>query len=567
MDNQWRNNEVGIIKGIKFFLLYLFFIGSYYIYAPLYKSFYSDNDIWINIGVFKNFLTTIKFIFSGNNYGTFLFPIENYWDNYGIDFISGVFFIFFYELGFSEVWAYWFHITILLSLNSIALFKFLGHFTKDNRIRFLSALIFSTHHFMFLNLDNPTLISYVFFFLSVDKLMALRNSPSIRGYLITGVYCSLQYYLSPVVFLFLFFSCSLILLSFKHFNLQVLKGLGALFLVIIFMLWPALHKLYLVLGTNELLYFDTIDKESLYKYYRFTSFELIDLIRPYSNHLIYSKLFDLEELSRFVDLKYLFPGFLMTGVFLVNAILNRPYFLIFSFIVIFLIGCGSYIHYYEYQRINNPFSFLFDKLELRNVFRNTNRLNLLILVFYIISITTLFQYFSKKFFNNKKIELFAILILILINLEVSLYSKKVYASQSLIESFNGINKFIASNGQFNSLNIPRGTKYAFGDKREGIYVLNNYHQNQFLVNGLSKFPSKSHIEIDRILNNNPPNGKEFCKLITKYNIERVVVYQAMIQNLNDSLQVELIDKCKCLKKINSYQHVSLYKALKGNSRE
>src|SRR5690606_17425460 len=122
----------------------------------------------------------------------------------GLDFFSGIIWIFYVKVGFSEIWAYWLYITTILSLNSFGLFILSQHFLKNIFLRWSCGLIFSVHYFTYLNIDNPNVLFYFTFFLAIFFFLNFIKNHSVKYLYFAIIAAALQIYFSPYVFVFLF---------------------------------------------------------------------------------------------------------------------------------------------------------------------------------------------------------------------------------------------------------------------------------------------------------------------------------------------------------------------------
>src|SRR5690606_3215193 len=293
-------------------------------------------DTWGNIAMFKDLLASIEHIFSNESKGSVLYPVTNAWGLYGLDFFSGIIWIFFYKIGFSEIWSYWLYISVLLAFNSFGLFVFSKNFLSSNSNRWIAGLLFSLHHIVYLNIDNPNVLSYIFFFLSLHFILIYFKSNDKYHLILMALFASFQIYASPVVFIFLFFAV-IVVLFFKY-GLGIVFQLQQFILAAILVLLLISPYLYYYIfndsGVNAFSFLE-LDKTNMYRY---LSLKPEDLFRFFPHHLIYGKPSFLDY--PFVTLKHIFPGFLLFGFFFIGIFIKQARLFFLLFIVFFLLGCG-----------------------------------------------------------------------------------------------------------------------------------------------------------------------------------------------------------------------------------
>lgn len=142
-------------QGLRFFLLYALIIGLVFLQWPLYGSLPGDLDTWANLAMFKNMQLQLQHLFGGPVAGAANYPAQHVWALYGLDFFSGIIFLFYAALGFSDLWAYYLYIVTLYALNSYAVFKLCRLYSASGAGVFFAGLFFSLSNFMLGNVDGP----------------------------------------------------------------------------------------------------------------------------------------------------------------------------------------------------------------------------------------------------------------------------------------------------------------------------------------------------------------------------------------------------------------------------
>lgn len=185
------------------FFLYFLVCLLFFLQFPISRSLTGDLDTIANLAMFKHLKLYIdSFFINGGSIPQFCFPSDHTWLLYGADFGSGIIHIFFNYLGLNDLWANYFYISILFTINCFTLFILLNHLIDSKRwVSFLSAFIFCFSHFTLANLENSTNV-LIFFpsFLSLFYLVKYQELRS-RKYIFTSILLGgLLIYLSPTNF-------------------------------------------------------------------------------------------------------------------------------------------------------------------------------------------------------------------------------------------------------------------------------------------------------------------------------------------------------------------------------
>jgi hypothetical protein len=523
------------------FLSYFLIIGLFYIELPLNGSLPGNHDTWANLAMFKELLVKFEAVFSNEFNGQYLYPADNTWVAYGLDFFSGIIWVFFFKLGLNEVWAYWAYITTILSLNSIALYEFSSLYLKKFISKYSLGLIFSLHFFIYLNIDNPNVLSYFPFFLAILFFLKYCKSKLNSHLIYFSFFTILQIYLAPVVFILLSYVLVIITIFKIRANLNFFKIFFSIGFILIFIapfLWV---YFFLDLGVNGIS-FATNHELSLYQ--KYLTINIFDFLRLYPNHLLYP---DISEINNnFVWLKHLFPGFFVFILFITGLRIKRNKLFIFIFIFIFLFGNGEFLIHLESFKVNNPFYNLFLLNDGINIFRIPSRVNVLLLFcFLMIAFITLESLFERGKINKWIFYIFIILLFV----ESSLWYKNKFESAKILNSEIKMNNYIKNKYASHSilLNLPSGLFDKKSDIREFKYMVNRYSQSVNILNGSVAFYPKSRINMWKILDSNDLNNEIFCKFLKKQNVSIVLLYTKWQYTEVEKRQINIALQSNCLK--------------------
>jgi hypothetical protein len=517
----------------------------FYLELPLNDSLPGDADTWANLAMFKELLVNIEDVFSNDYNGQFLYPADYTWIIYGLDFFSGIIWIIFYKLGFSEIWSYWLYISFLLALNSLGAFVFSQHFLLKKSSRYFFGLIFSIHYFVYLNIDNPNVLFYFFFFLSLNSLINWYKSSCNRDLFFFILTTSLQIYFSPVVFLFLFVCVGLLVFYYSifHKKFNIIIKLFFAGIIIIFLTLPYLYSYLIILPSMDVAEGMIENKEF---FYRYLSLSISDLVRIYPNNIFYNINSHLEY--TFVSLKHLFPGFVLFAFFIGGLFFNKNRIFYFLYLFFFLLGCGRYIYYTDKLVVKSPFYFLFQNFGLEQFFRIPSRVNLILLLLSLAVSFVVLEKFSRKVIFVKKIYL---LFIILIVIESATWNKKIYDSKSELDYSSNLNSYVFKKIPRTSvvLNLPTGLFDLHKDKREFLYMNNRFSQKVNIMNGIVAYFPESRMNMWEHFNNIHLTENLFCNYIINNNVSSVLVFVDWI-NLDDEQeqkQVNIALSSNCLK--------------------
>ena len=129
---------------------------------PINKSLPGNCDSLLAIALSNLYWEKIVLLFKGKSLATALFPALNV-HAYG-DYCTGLaaIFLFFKFLTQNDIWAYYFFITTIFTLNAFALFRFSLFFVTKPIFAVISALIFTLSNFSLTNIDDPNIIFFFF---------------------------------------------------------------------------------------------------------------------------------------------------------------------------------------------------------------------------------------------------------------------------------------------------------------------------------------------------------------------------------------------------------------------
>lgn len=543
-----------VTKYITLFTLFFILIFLYYIRLPLSGSLPGDHDSWGNLSMFMELSSKLTTDFIGQDSRTFLYPYPNSWSSYGLDFFSGIIWVVFHKLGFSEIWAYWIYLSAILALNSVGFFIFSQHFIKQKAIRISIALAFSLHVIVYSNIDNPNVLSYFFYFIAVHQLFIFFEFRNWKNILLFSFYSGIQLYTAPTVFIFLFFSTATLILiedKFKLFN--YFKFYGVSFLIVTIIITPYILAYLLHLEGKNSLLFINVDQMLINRY---LSIQWYDLFKIHPAHFFSTETSDWEQSIGL--LKNSFPGLLIFLLATASLFLKKSRRIIVLFLIMLIVGSGRYIFISEELFFPNPLDFIFYRIDFYNIFRVPVRVNIVLLLF----LLCLSGIFLDKVFNYFKYGKYIVAILLsFLILETSLWKAKIYASQKEITSFTAINSTILDKkDSFNIvLNIPSSLFSPFKDSREFKYMINRFYQENKTLNGSTAYLPESRLQLWELLNDEHLNGKDFCLYLLQQKVDGVLVFKDYIEDNIDGHQVNVALNCDCLEIENKENNIVLLK--------
>lgn len=511
------------------------FIGLFYLVYPLNSSLPGDFDTWGNLAMFKEMMLAIDAPFTGAEYGDFSVLNDNSWVNYGLDFFTGVIWVFFFKLGLNEIWAYWAYLTVLLALNSLGFFVFSKHFVKSYWLRWFFGLLFSLHFFVYLTIDNPNILSYFFFFLSLDRLFVFFETKRVKTFYSYSLFAAIQIYCSPVVFVFLFFtSLFFFLYSFKKEKISLYIKASPGLLLLLLLIAPYIYIYFI--GLNGLGQYDTLSYDHWFAYNNVLALKFDDIFRFYPGHLFYFG--DEEILPRFMELKYLFPGLAIFGMFVVSLFYSQRRLLHVYLLFVFLLGCGEYLYLSESYELKSPFYFVYHTLGLSNVLRNPSRFSMLVLMAYLLIAAQLIERARKMNrlqFNNWKFIVLASFIFF----ESLAYSKTLYKDSPFL-ALSKPQLFYP--GMFTQgerlLSVPTGS-LGIKDAREMFYMYQRSFQQIDIINGTQAVQNQ-RIDVSQQL-----VDTDFCSFAFHEKISTVILYCDLVYDEKDQAQLRAVMRLSC----------------------
>lgn len=546
-----RNTLAG---NITLFVLFFIVIFLYYIRLPLSGSLPGDHDTWGNLSMFMDLCSRLTLDFIGHDFRTFLFPYPNPWSSFGLDFFSGIIWVLFYKFGLSEIWAYWFYISTILTLNSLGFMIFSQHFIKQKLISLAISLSFSLQVIVYANIDTPNVLSYFFYFIALHQLFLFFKLRSWKNIIIFSICSGLQLYAAPTVFIFLFFSIATFILIEDKFQLfKYFKFYATSFLIIAISATPYISGYLFHLDGKNSLSFLNVNPLLLN---RFLSIQWYDLFKFHPAHFFSKEASNWEQSIGL--LKNSFPGFIIFILASASLFLKKSRRFIILFLVLFLVGSGRYLFISEHHFFPNPIDILLYRINFYNIFRVPVRVNM-VLLFCLLCLSGIFLDKVFTYFKHGKYIVVAFLTFLI--LESILWKAKTYNSDVEIASFTKINPYVLSKkDSFNIvLNIPSSLFSPYKDSREFKYMINRFHQQNKTLNGSSAYLPESRIQLWKLLNEKNLNEKTLCDYLQEQKVDGVFVFKDFIEDDIDLNQVNIALNCKCLEVQKTIDNIVLLK--------
>jgi hypothetical protein len=549
------------LNSIAIYVFYFIAIGLFYMQHPLQHSIFGNLDSWANLAMFYELLAWIDggLSFSGTS---FLYPEAHSWVMYGLDFFTGVIWVFYYKLGFTEVWAYWLYIVTLLSLNSYALFVLGGYLFRRKSTALFLGFIFSINPILYENLINPNVISYFFFFMALSSFMRFVKGGNTVFLVLSAVLGGLQIYTSPTVFIFYFvFICIYIFPN--HLNRLLVSGVWTLisFALFLLVISPYIYW-YLVFPFSCNNFLDIFGAPAVLAFHKYLNLDFLDFFRywPFYTFDSYLGPFDSAKFP-IVSLKNMKLGLVLSLLFIGTfwtVYKRRKNLWLFILLASYLfLACGKYFILTDSFSLINPLYCLTESLHLDSFIRIPSRFGLPIyLVIVVIALLGL-EALLRSIFNFKGI--YWIILLALLIEPIFIYKT---VNQSEIVYYEAIEAISQKGSSLNQgevvLFLPSGLFLASSDTREFVYMLANAKLKLNTLNGSVFCVPNSRIDLLNILNSESLNSDELCQFLNGRQVDKVVVVNDFVNEPIDQVQVDAASSSVCLSEVFSLKNIIVY---------
>lgn len=190
------------IKNITVFFLYLVFFMTLFAQFPLKTSLPGNCDTTLAIAAGNDYLNRIASHLGGGGSGTYFYGSA--WNHgFGESSVLGLsVYAFFRALGFNDVNAYYFFISLLFASTGFAVFLLATLYTESLVAALFAGFAFTCSNFMFANIDDHIVLWYFFPALSVFFLKRFFGTGANRYLYLSAAAAALQTYVSSYVFVF-----------------------------------------------------------------------------------------------------------------------------------------------------------------------------------------------------------------------------------------------------------------------------------------------------------------------------------------------------------------------------
>lgn len=509
-------------KGLIFLGLFILFL-LFFLQFPLQNSLTGNLDVIANLAMYKQMKLHIDSLFMSADIGTICYPIKHPGVYFGADYGIGIIHIFFNYLGFSDLWANWIFISILFSLNSFTLYLFLTLIFKDKKIALIGGILFSFSHFILANLENPNVLFFAFFFLSLYYYKKYLDSGGnqLKLLYIAAFFGCTQIYLAPYIFVlhtivwFIFIITQEPQLFSKKFFIKYIK-IALFYLVII------APYLYFFIFNDE------IDKSRNTIFEQDITFALSlnfgDFVQVLPNHLylkhklVYNSPLLSQIKSTFLGVT--FYSFALYGLFKSK---NKTTWVLLIVAGI-IIAIGPYFVLTPHKKwpfVLYPF---YEYLSFRDLLRMPLRayfitlFGLLVLVLYSIN-------FIKQRYKTFP---FWVFIPILILIENVPYKMEVYEQQNVLNPDKQYIDYLSQKDKAIVLNLPSELGLYDGDRNEYIYMYWQYYHQKTILNGNLAFIPDVRIETDNVAKSITEEGLK--KLIGSHDITTIAFHKDLVHD-------------------------------------
>jgi hypothetical protein len=531
-----------------FFILFLLFFIQY----PLQGSLTGNLDTIANLAMYKQIKLYIDSWFTGNDFGSLCYPLENVIVYFGADFGAGIIHVLFNYLGMSDIWANWMFIAIVFTLNSFALFLLLNLYLKDEKIAFAGSLIFNLSHFTLANLENPNALFFFFFFLSLYfyEVYLSSKGENLKVLFKAAVLGCIQIYLSPYLFLF---HCIVwfILILFRE---------PKLFSKIFFIKYIKITLLYLIIISPFLYFFvfnSAIDssKNSIFEedYTFLFSLNIPDFTRVLPHHLYknYIEIFDNPFLSK---IKAAFLGYAFYIIAIYGWIKTRQKWM---WLLIAVVGIIIAIGPFLVLDMNNMKPFImypFYKYGgMGDILRVPSRAFFITVFAGTIMISFALKSLNEKF-QNFPIWMILCIIILLENVPLRM---EVYDQKAVLHPEKVFMQYLNNHPESITVSVPTQLGNYLGDRNEYIYMYWQHIHKRTILNGNLAFIPEARLKTDATFKD--LNSYTLTDLIRSHDITTIAYHKDLPQQ--NLIQLDSLKSFTFLQKQVENERVAIFEVI------
>jgi hypothetical protein len=211
----------------------LFFFGLFFQF-PLNEALPGNCDTLFSIAFGNSYLNKIKAVLTGEVIGTYLYPSDFAYGYGESSFLGLSIFSFLRFLGFSNIVAYYFFISLIFISSAFSIYLLATCYTKNSLAALFAGFAFSCSNFSFANIDDSVVLLFFIAALSTYLLKKHIASGKINYLYFAFISAGFQTYINAYVFLFQFVMMATVLLCHirkiqilnKHFLGAVLIHIG-----------------------------------------------------------------------------------------------------------------------------------------------------------------------------------------------------------------------------------------------------------------------------------------------------------------------------------------------------
>lgn len=554
-----------LTSALGFFLFFSFI----FIQFPLQGSLPGKVDSWFYLTAFKCINNYILHFFTGGHLGTALYPEINVFTFGNYSFGQAIFFIPFKWAGLNDIWAYYFFITILFSLNAYAVYLISRHFSITGFFSFLCGLMFAANNYAYATADNVDAL-----FLSVGLLGFFYLQKYFEHFRPAHLYLAvillgLEVYFSSYGFLFTAIAFILYSLFFIPNIFNHWKSLLIATILAILVIYPYLH-LYIL---NAPISSGYNPASNLYGASK-ASLKLIDFFRPLKYNIYYNLTthgdFTWLYKTRSVFIGIALPLLGLAGVFILSG--KRRNFLLSVIIIFFIIACGAYLPF-ENTEIPGPLYRLYEQFHINHLLRISVRAYFFVVLAIALGAAKMLQTIAQ----SRAVLAAGFFLLIFIENTPSKF--ETYHSQQWIDISDRIPRF-DSNAIV--LNLPSSifshfypkfkpecnnrTDYEFEFMREYFYMYQQTLHKANTINAFVGFIPASRMNNQFLIDGITEGSKECLeKIIERNRLTHIVFHKRLLNGCSYSLVLSLLNSCPILKKDTETDDFIVYKVYNSNS--
>jgi hypothetical protein len=530
-----------LLNNAKPLFFYLIVIGVVFLQMPLSGAFPGHLDTWANLAMFNDLKNHILSLIHRQTIGSSIYPCQHVWVLFGLDFFSGVIFLFYKIFGVSDIWAYYFYITTIYSLNSFSVYKFCRLYSSSKLAALFAGLFFSISNFMLGNIDNPNIVLCFPGILSIYFLVSsIRNN---QGNKIAWsvIFLSIQLLLAPITFVMLFTLWFVYVAWHGKAVWQLVTRSKRFFLIslLIFSISLTPYFVYYVISAVPVANYNQLRP---IQYAPNLSMNLDDFLRTLPNNLLFRDKSDQIPLLR--------CGYFGIALFL-TAILSalskqRKRFPVFITVAGIIACLGPYVSISNHAIFPSPLKLVYDFLPVSDYFRIPARAFLIgLLGLTVLSSIGMQWLLEQKGITTRVLFAFIPVIYLLENLPFPIKKYPVADKMKLAE----YQQKIISPLKINTvLNLP-SSLFTGQDSREYIYMYEQTLHKKNTINGsLAYFPSL-RLRNDSLCKN--AQQPEVLKEIIRSNSVDLIIFHTDLAQADEMKILQTLENAPFLSLVDS----------------